>query len=385
MSREEQAADHFARHKAGPTMRALVENLRAASTLPYLVSSRRHLEGVPAFIVGAGPSLSRSLPSLRAASNRGIIFAVNASARAVSDACDLDVLVVRESLDVAPQLEGVRAALVALDAQASPGAWRASEAVGRRGWFMAAAVQHFALHGLLGVRAPYCGPSAVTAAVALAESWGCSPIVLVGCDLAMAADGQAYAPESGWGGVRGELDSSGLVRLDGLEAMHEVARASGQKPVPTTQAIERFTSWDGMSEVSSLLTWGDQVRWLSPRARRSSAECINATGAGARISGWAHVGLESVLDRLEVRRVKEMSYVGLEAVDTSPAIEAIRQDAKAGVLGKPRLGTGVIEAMAAGDAMKARDDADGDVQAKIVGAQTAYSRACSWVLDVLGD
>lgn len=385
MSREAQAAEHFARHKAGPTMRALVENLCVASTLPYLVSSRRHLEGVPAFIVGAGPSLSRSLSSLRAASNRGIIFAVNASARAVSDACHLDVLVVRESLDVAPQLEGVRASLVALDAQASPAAWRAAEAVGCRGWFMAAAVQHFALHGLLGVRAPYCGPSAVTAAVALAESWGCSPIVLVGCDLAMSADGQAYAPESGWGDVRGEVSDSGLVQLGGLEVMHEVARISGQKQAPTTQAVERFTSWDGAGEAWSLLTWGDQVRWLSARARRTGAECINATGAGARISGWSHVELESVLERLEVRDDDELSYAGLEVVDTSRAVEAIRQDAKAGVLGKPRLGTGVIEAMAAGDAMKARDDADGDVQAKIVGAQTAYSRACSWVLDVLGD
>jgi hypothetical protein len=384
MSRESQAADHFARHKAGPTMRALVENLRTASTLPYLVSRHKPCERMPAFIVGAGPSLSASLGKLRSASQRGMVFAVNASARAVSAACDLDVLVVRESLDVASQLEGVRASLVALDAQANPAAWRAAEAVGPRGWFMAAAVQHFALHGLLGVRAPYCGPSAVTAAVALAEAWGCSPIVLVGCDLAMSRDGQAYASESGWGDVRGAVADDGLVRLEGLETMRAVAAASGQHAAPVRQSVERFPAWDGEGEVTSLLTWGDQVRWLASRAKsRPGVMRINATAAGARIDGWRHRTLDETLEALDepVYRVRMQADV----IDTRPAIEAIRADARVGLEGRVHLGTGVIEAMAAGDALAAKDSAGDDVAARIVGAQTAYSRACSWVLDALSD
>jgi len=388
MSREESAADQFARHKAGPVMRALAANLRTAADLPYLVEhDATPCDAMPAFIVGAGPSLSDALPLLPAAAKRGLVFAVNASARAVAGVVKPDVLVVRESLDVSAHLAGVTAGLVALDLCASPAVWEAAEGVGPRGWFLAAAVQHFAAHQLLRARAPYCGPSAVTAAVSLAEAWGCSPIVLVGCDLAFARDGQGYAPGSAWGDVRGALRVGGLVELDGLGAMHATARESGQRPVPVRQSVEMLPALDGGEPVASLLTWGDQVRWLANRAARTPGDYtwrVNASGGGTHVEGWHRLDLEhitSVLDDLGPR-----AWYGApgRTLDVAPLVAALLADAEAAqALAEghvpPWLPTGVLEAMAAGDVLSARDDARGDVGAAIRGTVAAYADAGSWV------
>ena len=192
--REAQAADLFARHKAKSAMRAIVTNLAEAGSRPYLVTGDKPLEGSTVYVVGAGPSLSRALPHLADLSRHGYVFAVNASARAVARVTPPDVVVVRESVDVAGQLEGVEASLIALDLCASPAVWDVCR--GRNaGWFIAGAVQHFGLAARLGVRPLFAGSSAITAAVALAHELGAWRIVLVGCDLAF-ADGLAYAPES---------------------------------------------------------------------------------------------------------------------------------------------------------------------------------------------
>jgi hypothetical protein len=393
MSREADAADLFARRKAGHVMRSLVANLRDASSLPYLVHhEHRPMRGVPAFICGAGPSLSASLPLLKRASEVGYVFAVNASARAVSSVVQPDVLVVRESIDVSAQLDGLRAGLVALDACASPAVWRAAESVGERGWFMAGAVQHFALCGLLGARPIYAGPSAVTAAVALAHAWGASPIVLVGCDLAFAGDGQGYAPESAWGDVRGEQLPHGLVQLGGLGHMRSVVAASGQHAPPEVQTTERFPAWGGDGEVTSLLTWGDQVRWLQTFAERRRGWFVNATGAGARVSGWDEW---PVADVLEHRRDTWMERSGshwsgwLPRVDTAPAIAALLRDAEHAIAvgggeAAPHLGCGVLEAMSAPEILAARDEARGDAAKSIRGTWDAYAKSGQWVREVLG-
>lgn len=398
MSREEDAAEQFARRKAQHVMRSLVTNLGAASSLPYLVSHEHQpMRGVPAFIVGAGPSLSTSLPLLERAREVGYVFAVNASVRAVSSVVPPDVLVVRESIDVSAQLDGVRAGLVALDACAAPGVWRAAEAVGERGWFLAGAVQHFPLCGILGARPVYGGPSAVTAAVALAHAWGASPIVLVGCDLAFAPDGRGYDARSGWGNIRGEVRGDS-VALSGMGHMRGVVAASGQMPPPEVQDVERFTAWGGEGEVTSLLTWGDQVRWLRNFAeRRPGARLWNATGAGVRLDGWHEHSLTGVVDdhAFERRRyywpaagVPLAQMRGWPRIDTAPALAALAADAEhacgIGVDSAPRLTTGVLEAMAAGDILRARDAARGDPVRAIRGSWEAYRKAGEWVRGAVG-
>lgn len=390
MTREADAAEQFARRKAQHVMRSLVENLGAASALPYLVShDHQPMRGVPAFIVGAGPSLSASLLLLERAAEVGYVFAVNASARAVSSVVQPDVLVVRESIDVSAQLDGVRAGLVALDACAAPAVWRAAEAVGSRGWFLAGAVQHFALAGLLGARPVYGGPSAVTAAVALAHAWGASPIVLVGCNLAFAADGRGYDAASSWGDIRGHV-SGDSVSLAGMGRMRDVVAASGQVPPPEVQDVERFLAWGGDGEVTSLLTWGDQVRWLRNFAeRRPDDLLVNATGAGAHLGEWVEARLA---DEIEEQTGKfwpnhgagpRIEWDGLPIIDTAPALAALAADAEhacgIGVDSAPRLTTGVLEAMAAGDILRARDEARGDAARAIRGSWDAYRAAGEWV------
>jgi hypothetical protein len=390
VTREADAADLFARRKAGWVMRSLVANLRDAGSLPYLVHHEHQpMRGVPAFICGAGPSLSASLPLLKRAAEVGYVLAVNASARAVASVVQPDVLVVRESIDVSAQLDGLRAGLVALDACASPAVWGAAEGVGERGWFMAGAVQHFALCGLLGVRPIYAGPSAVTAAVALAHAWGASPIVLVGCDLAFASDGQGYAKESAWGDVRGEQLPHGLVQLGGLGHMRSVVAASGQHAPPEVQTTESFPAWGGDGEVTSLLTWGDQVRWLQTFAeRRPDAWLYNATGAGVRVAGWRERDFELMASE-EPLYHKQSLTDEFERIDTAPAIAALLRDAEHAIAvgsgeAAPHLGCGVLEAMSAPEILAARDEARGDAAKSIRGTWDAYRQSGEWVREVLG-
>lgn len=404
MTREHEAADLFARRKAEHVMRALVTNLRTASSLPYLVSHEHQpMRGVPAFIVGAGPSLSASLPLLERAAEVGYVIAVNASAQAVSRVVQPDVVVVRESIDVSAQMQGVRAGLVALDACASPAVWAAAESVGERGWFLAGAVQHFGIASLLRARPVYAGPAALTAAVALAHAWGASPIVLVGCNLAFAGDGRGYAAESGWGDVRGHVHG-GHVSLAGMAHMRGVVAASGQTPPPEVQQVERFPAWGGEGEVSSLLTWGDQVRWLrdfAARRPKSGGEFFNATGAGARIDGWWEQTLADAVHYYSRERrpytPREKAATGphltppeaflreCPRIDTQPALDALAADAAHAVevadgQAPPRLTCGVLEAMSASGILAARDEARGDARKAILGSWEAYAKSGRWVL-----
>ena len=55
------ADDNYVKHKARPSMLAAVRNLHSAHLYPYAVGDRPRERSGTAVVVGAGPSLTRSL------------------------------------------------------------------------------------------------------------------------------------------------------------------------------------------------------------------------------------------------------------------------------------------------------------------------------------
>lgn len=363
----------FARHKAQAVMRSLTTNLKRAGEVPYVGKSS--VERV--YICGAGPSMQASerVLSEQLNSPKVEVWAVNASAPIVPWA---DCVVVRESIDVSAQLEATSCKRALLDICANPKIWdTATEDALSCEWFIPASVQNFALCKLLGVTPTYAGPSAVTAAVALAHQRGAREIVLVGVDLAF-VDGQGYAKGSAWGDIRGAMGDDGLMHMSGMEAMRFAVSESGQNAPPTAQRVETWPSVHG-GEVQSLATWGDQVRWLAQFAERHPILTLVNASKGVAIPGWMPRDLEEML--------VDRKFPG-EYVDTQPAIDAILADAKhalevQGGGASPRLTTGVIEAMSAGGILEARDAARGNPEAAIKGTWAAYAASGEWVLGEL--
>src|SRR6185503_9121917 len=148
----------------------------------------RGLHGVPAFIVGAGSSLDRNHHLLVEASRRGIVIAVNAAARLPG----VDVALTVESNDLRHKLGpldhvGLRAfGMVSHpDVMAHGSGTLLPLLAGELGSL---------LEPLVGFERLACSAHGGTAAISLAERWGCDPIVLVGHDFA-ALDGGLVYPE----------------------------------------------------------------------------------------------------------------------------------------------------------------------------------------------
>jgi hypothetical protein len=272
--------------------------------------------GVPAFIVGAGPSLRINGDLLHAASLRGLVLAVNAS----SPCCEHynvtpDVVVARESIDMADQLAACRAPVIALDVSAHPSSW---EAAGDRArWFIPSYPRHYEICRRLDVAPIEGGSSAVCTAVSLAREWGCDPIVLVGIDCAMASDGATYHPAAPRGAQIGKLIEGGqrveFSSNEQDEARHE---RSGQRAHGRESAVELCAGWGGGPDVHTIATWIDQGDWLGISAQRWGSRpkaLINATEGGIEIPGWEAKRLRETIDAMPIIYTDDVRATGLFA------------------------------------------------------------------------
>lgn len=378
----------FVKHKARASTLNITRHLVSLRTrpLPYALP-RQPSRGGTVVVVGAGPSLSTSLPTVRAHQDAGaLVFCVNASLPALAGAgITADVCVVRESVSVGAHLDHP-CRLVVTDLAACDGAWERAGA-----FFCGGYLQTFGVASALEVRPLYAGTAALTAAVALAEAWGASRIVLVGTDLAFAADGVGYADGSAWAGYRGAMAADGRVELAGagFERMHEQSAASGMAGPPQRQDVQRVPGIGG-GTVTALGTWVDQLRWLETFAARRAGvvECVNATPVGAHIEGWT--GALGV-------RVDAMEAPRLHTVDPTAALADIAAQVKrAGDMadtvmhanGAPTCvegylhGHDVVDAAAAGELVAAIESGT-DARATITAVCEAFRSAAKAVEETL--
>lgn len=282
----------------------IFENLpRMAGTTPFMALEGKY-RGVPAFIVGAGPSLDKNGPLLRDAVEKGIVIAVNTSGRAlVRHGVTPQVLACIESID----LSGVLGALPFIDDVVRAFSLSGSPAhlVTGKGPLLPIFenLQSFEpLIDLTGHRGLPVGASVTTAALSLAERLGCTPIVLVGQDLAFSGN-QVYASGTSYDGSKVHVAREGGRLEHQWSKEVEQLRGAHHAPLPKSEPLLETTAWGGQGTVATSAGFSAVRGWLEAAAdlmRRTNPELrfINATEGGARIANFEERSLADVLSTL---------------------------------------------------------------------------------------
>jgi hypothetical protein len=265
-------------------------------------------QGMPAFIVGAGPSLEKNVELLRDATKKGIVIAVNTSARALAKkGIAPQVLACLESIDLSAdmrELPFIDDVVRAFSMTGSP----AHLTTGRGPLLPTyeAIRACTVLTELFGHTGLSVGASVTTAAVMLAERLGCNPIVLVGQDLAFTGN-QAYASGTRYEGSTIRLDDNGRIVHNWSKAKVEAHGTTAGK-LPATQPLQDVPAWGGNGSVPSTPSFTSVRDWLAMAAdlsHRSKPEIryVNATEGGARIPNFEERRLQDVLADMPERGI----------------------------------------------------------------------------------
>jgi len=280
----------------------VLENLELLCDSPFFLGLAEKYKNVPAFIVGAGPSLGKNGELLADAAKKGIVFAVNSSALALARrGVTPQVVACMESIDVShllgqvPFLDDV---VRAFSLTGHPKTLRTG-----RGPLLPVFEGLPQFTPLVGLSKQtglsVCG-SVSTLAFSLAQRLGCSPIVLVGQDLAY-TDGQTYASGTPYEGSRVKLSA------DGTELEHErsaTLKATNGKLIQK-EALVAVRAWGGRGTVHSTFGFSAIQSWLALASDvlgydRPDQRLINATEGGASIPGFEELPLREVLAPLPV-------------------------------------------------------------------------------------
>lgn len=283
----------------------IIDNVELLTRSPPFLTLQGRYEGVPAFIIGAGPSLDKNIHLLERAAKKGIVFATNSGAVALAKrGIEPQVMCCIESIDASSKLKG----LFFIDRVV-------------RGFSLAAAPQtlrtgngplmpmHEAIPQITGPLQDLTGhpglplaSSVSTIAVSLARELGCSPLVLVGQDLAYSG-GLTYATGTGYEDSRAEVDAkTGVLHLKWND---EVIRVHGeaQGAVHDREDLRRVPAWGGEGEVDSGVGFAGVQNWFEEAAAllektKSSIRLINASEGGVHIRGFEDQKLADVLAEL---------------------------------------------------------------------------------------
>lgn len=232
-------------------------------------------EGVPAFIVGAGPSLDKNGHLLQDCCKKGLVITVDVAAKAfVKHNAIPHIFVAVEGKDLSAHLDGVEwMAHVprAFSLEANPNLFRLGT-----GTLLPWLDSNFPFAGLnqdvLGVEGLPIGGSCTTAAMLMAEAFGCSKIILVGQDLA---------------------NTGGKRAAEGVLA----DKLADLEPFNTVKA------WGSGDMIPDTAQWLHARSWFEHRALRCKqhshwVDLINATDGGSHIDGFAEITLAQVLSTL---------------------------------------------------------------------------------------
>lgn len=252
------------------------------------------LAGMPAFIVGAGPSLDKNAHLIPEAMKRGVVMRVNSGTVVPGQ-----VAVCIESNDVRHKLHVTDD--VRLFGVSCPPAVMREVGTGplRPIWAGEIAWIPEMLTGI--PRLPTSG-SGTTAAVMAARLWGCSPIVLVGQDLSM-PDGKVYADITGHGDDRIERDG----RYKWGTASASAPRPNN--PLSELEPVEQAQGWGGRGQVMCGITQRMLRTWLATAAEQIEAPTFNCTEGGATIRSWYDQPLRKVLDMLPEREDTDVENI----------------------------------------------------------------------------
>jgi len=298
----------------------VLENLELLAHAPCFLGLAEKYKGVPAFIVGAGPSLGTNAELLADATKKGLVFAVNSSALTLAaHGVTPQVLACMESIDLShllakiPYLDQV---VRAFSMTAHPQTMRCGKGpllpVYEGLPQFAPMVSLGKAHGLA-----VCG-SVSTLAFSMAQRLGCSPIVLVGQDLAY-TNGQAYAKGSPYEGSRVSVSVDGNM----LEHERSAALTKANGKLPHSEPLRTVTAWGGHGSVSSSIGFSAVQSWFELAAEvlahdRPDQRLVNATEGGARVAGFEELTLREVLSGMPERNITPAALAEAAAKERPP-------------------------------------------------------------------
>jgi 6-hydroxymethylpterin diphosphokinase MptE-like protein len=283
---------------------------RLCEAPPFLALAGQYA-GVPAFIVGAGPSLAKNVEQLREASQKGIVFAVDVSGKVLDGrGVEPQVLVCLEALNLSAHMKGLRfidRVVRAFSMTSHPDGFLMPG--GPLLPFFERMRSFKPIEDLVGVPGAVVGGSVSTVAFSLAEQLGCSPIVLVGQDLAYTG-GRTHAEGTAFEKSRALVSADGK-RIDyaWCAAAHAQREGSDLGPPHSHDVLFEVPSWGGAPErVVSSSAFNAYRLWFEVAAAtlaqvRPQLGLINATEGGSRIAGFEERTLGDVLAALPSRSI----------------------------------------------------------------------------------
>ncbi len=292
----------------------IIRNVGLLTEAPPFLTLQGHYSDVPAFIIGAGPSLDQNIHLLGEAAKKGIVFATNSGAVSLAKSgIEPQVVVCIESIDSSSklcELPFIDRCIRAFSLSAAPATLRTGtgpllpmhEAVAQYN----RPLEELTGHGGL----PMSG-SVSTVALSLARVLGCSPIVLVGQDLAY-SNGRTYASGTGYEGSTAHVNSAtGIIHLAwNQEAIRVHGEAQG--PPHAEEPLRRVPAWGGQGDVDSGVGFAGVQHWFEATAelmqkQYGSVRLINATEGGVRIAGYEELPLARVLEGMPERHISAAS------------------------------------------------------------------------------
>jgi hypothetical protein len=282
----------------------VLENIELLAENPPALALENQFKGVPAFVIGAGPSLDKNIALVAEAARKGLVFASNSSALALGKHGIVpQFLVCIESIDISERLLTIPfldQTIRMFSLSASPKTLRTGE--GPLLPFYEAIPQYcLPLEELTGVPGiGVCG-SVSTAAFSIAQKLGCGPITLIGQDMAFTS-GRTYAGGTGYESSRAEFDQERKhVRLawnDEIKRLHGKQHGDRHAVEPllevpawgggTVHSGPSFTAINSWLEASVAM-----AKQINPGAR-----FINATEGGASVVGFEELSLAALLESL---------------------------------------------------------------------------------------
>lgn len=248
-----------------------LRNLPAIVTGPSVSRLKQAFAGMPAIIVGAGPSLDRVHEDLRKAAGRAVIIATDTALRPLLVNGVVPDFVV--GLDPAEtnarhffDLPACRHTWLVAESALDPRA--AATFAGRTFWFRASDHQPWPWLGSLGAEDGHLDVwgSVLTAAFQVAALGGCDPVIALGADFSY-VDGRPYA------------------RSTTLEFDWAWAASFGTSVEQTWQAQTRRPDVQFHPDVRGVDTPTTPVLlafrdWMLAQARKGGRRIVNASGAG---------------------------------------------------------------------------------------------------------
>lgn len=288
----------------------VLQNVELLSEHPGILALAGKYRGVPAFIVGAGPSLGKNGHHLLQASKKGLVFAANSSARALDKlGVEPQVLCCIESIDVSHLLRDVsfidRVAR-AFSLSAHPQTLRTGKGPLLAVWEGISQIAQ-PLKQLTGYPGLPISGSVSTLAFALAQRLGCSPIVFVGQDLAY-SDGRAYAVGTPYEDSRVSVSKDGRsIELDWCKTAKDTHLGAG-RTIHQSEPLEETTAWGGEGKVTTTIGFSAVRTWLEGASIILGRELpdlrlVNATEGGARIAGFEEKALADLVQEFPDREI----------------------------------------------------------------------------------